>query len=86
MLRVVSRFAVVVVGVVVAAEPAGAKVLPSDLAAVGRPHRAGAPVAVVFHPHPQNVRPQSFDWEVGWAKVRAGQTVAKAARKPGRGS
>ena len=35
--------------------------------------------------HPQNVLGPKFRFEVRWAKVRAGQTLEKAARKVGNG-
>jgi hypothetical protein len=71
-------------GLVLGASPVGAKILPYDLEVVGRGHKAGQPVTVVMYPHPQNVLPESFGFEVRWAKVRAQETVASVARRRGK--
>jgi hypothetical protein len=75
-----------VIGVVTAASvvalapAAGAKVLPYDYEIAGTRHRVNRPVTVVFTPHPQNVLPATFDFEVRWARVPAGRRLADVVR------
>jgi hypothetical protein len=65
------------------APAAEAKILPYDLRVEASGHRVGERVLVVMDLHPQNVLPVWFDFEIRWTKLRPGQKVANAVRRPG---
>ena len=83
--RIVSLLVVVGAGVVLSAVPAGAKILPYQLAVMGSVHQVRQPVTVAMYPDPQNVLPAKFRFEVRWAKVRDNETVANVPGRTGKG-
>ncbi len=83
--RLMVLFVTAGLGVALVAPPAGAKVLPFQMAVVGTEYQVGRPVNVIMYPDPANFLPAQHRLGIRWIKLRKLQQLLRLDRVRGRG-